>query len=1182
MNPHVDNMADILANEQFLQSEWPQSENIPWRQRKPWQDVAIINLEPDDGLLVTHVNQTSGLLRTEGKQPLANENQTSEEWLTNHSLDHQNLTLQHLLTLSKIIMKEDEKDVKQLQLGLDVIDEFESKLQQMTDLYHQRMEWLMERSRKMFGLVKGSRVGLLIDSSDANCGLGRLQDFQAALLCLLDEQLCFRKQFYFLSFGSDISELWETPRDVNIRTLDEARQWVQGLQPSGTCNLLKAMKKIVKVRKLNSLLIILGSCPDQTAEILSDYMQQCILGRHLAIQTVAYDCSIHMTHATLRSLAEVSGGRYHLYCTGCQTQGCWSSDLEVLMKELQQASDILEKIQEIRQGLLGDTLHEVAEQITTEVAKILPARFLPQPPNHDGPLCIETSSFLPKTSADWLKQHGLKAKKLSLYQVLAPNAFSPLEEFVPILRKTVSSTLHGRAMMQLEWHDGTVKNVHVDPPLLYEYQKQLGRAMSQFECRVDWLSTSSRKIWGNVCERRVIILVDISIYNSLHIIHIQHSLRLLLEQQMMNKECFNLFVFGSDVKQYQPQMVPVTSENLQAAWRWVLTLECKGSRNFMSALKTATENNLNEQGDSCGMYLLASGIPDQEMDRVCSYVAEICGGRDLQLHVCLFSIGDDELSGMIPARYATPGETACALRELARSGRGRFHWFQETGIIESDDIHLLLAEIEKAANYSQKCAMLVESLRKRSMKQSQTPTDAGDGLKMLVKRENRYPQKLLTPKPMALSPARKQASEGSSEESSSAVRALTWHPHSAKAAIPPAHLNKKWIHSSVENRIKTNKTAKVSKSMFYTEDGNKIGAVYQKYPKMKNMRKTIPFVYLPKEEEICSTSAWLKKFSIKKLGLDLHKLVSGLDCVHTKQLVRSIRKRVSAKYCAVFPSVEINGVMKHLQLQLHELEEYIEQMEQTLSRYLQRLQWLLSGSRCLFGMILEKRVCILLDISGSTSPYLPALKKELTSLIWEQLRKDSHSFNLLCFAERVTTWRESLVEATDETCHDAVQWASGTIAHGNTCTLEALQRAFQFLDVQGIYLLTDGKPDSSCSLILKETQQMNKGRGVKIHTISFNCTDSTANEFLKKLAAQTGGRFHRCHGAVDGQLAAHKMLAGGFADEDNPNLPAFEGDDLKRLSREINKARRFLTQAKSFRHLLLEKQKKPDRTGNGT
>lgn len=34
------------------------------------------------------------------------------------------------------------------------------------------------------------------------------------------------------------------------------------------------------------------------------------------------------------------------------------------------------------------------------------------------------------------------AKKLNFYQVLAPNAFSPVEEFVPILNKTVSSTVH--------------------------------------------------------------------------------------------------------------------------------------------------------------------------------------------------------------------------------------------------------------------------------------------------------------------------------------------------------------------------------------------------------------------------------------------------------------------------------------------------------------------------------------------------------------------------------------------------------------------------------------------------------------------------------------------------------------------------------------------------------------------
>ena len=34
----------------------------------------------------------------------------------------------------------------------------------------------------MFGLLKGTRVGLLVDSSDANCNFGRLTPFQESLM----------------------------------------------------------------------------------------------------------------------------------------------------------------------------------------------------------------------------------------------------------------------------------------------------------------------------------------------------------------------------------------------------------------------------------------------------------------------------------------------------------------------------------------------------------------------------------------------------------------------------------------------------------------------------------------------------------------------------------------------------------------------------------------------------------------------------------------------------------------------------------------------------------------------------------------------------------------------------------------------------------------------------------------
>nr|XP_023996950.1 von Willebrand factor A domain-containing protein 3A-like [Salvelinus alpinus] len=132
----------------------------------------------------------------------------------------------------------------------------------------------------------------------------------------------------------------------------------------------------------------------------------------------------------------------------------------------------------------------------------------------------------------------------------------------------------------------------------------------------------------------------------------------------------------------------------------------------------------------------------------------------------------------------------------------------------------------------------------------------------------------------------------------------------------------------------------------------------------------------------------------------------------------------------------------------------------------------------------------------------------------------------------------------------------------------------RFGDSVGLYLLSDGKPDSSCSLVLKETERLTTGNHITIHTVSFNCTDSSANDFLKKLAHQTGGRYHRCHDNVD---ALSGLLESGLRDGDEPTLPALEGDDLRRLAQEIDKLRHFRKQAQVFREIILEK-KNPEET----
>jgi hypothetical protein len=42
-----------------------------------------------------------------------------------------------------------------------------------------------------------------------------------------------------------------------------------------------------------------------------------------------------------------------------------------------------------------------------------------------------------------------------------------------------------------------------------------------------------------------------------------------------------------------------------------------------------------------------------------------------------------------------------------------------------------------------------------------------------------------------------------------------------------------------------------------------------------------------------------------------------------------------------------------------------------------------------FGAVLEREVCVLLDVSGSMAPCLGELKTKLASLIWEQLHHNT-------------------------------------------------------------------------------------------------------------------------------------------------------------------------------------------------
>ncbi|KAJ8383982.1 hypothetical protein AAFF_G00212260 [Aldrovandia affinis] len=1165
---------------------------------------------------------------------------SAAEWLEDHSVGSSGLSLSHVLSHGTSTLTTDSDGVprRHLEIRAGTLNHFEARLLRTIDLYHARIKWLTEGSLKVFGLVKGSRVGLVVDVSDAACESGSLPQLQRNLQGLISEQLSCRKQLFAASLGSEVNVLWDGPIDTNPpagqtprgvrptpRGVQEVSQWVEQLSPGGGCNLLGGLRRALLCRELDSLLLILGSCPDQTTDALFDYVEQCILGRELSVLTVAYGSSGHMTIGVAKRLAEVTRGRFHVFSNSRQGV-VYSSDLELMWAELKAARTVLTDIQDMREGRVRDTLVSVVQETSAELECSSLSRLLPKAANQEAPLCFQSPGFLPSTSAQWLQRHGLKGQRLGVYQVLACHAHSPLQAFVPILRKTVSSTVHQKAMVQFEWHDGTVKNVHVDPPLLHTYQKQLAHAVQVMEKRVAWLSTGSRQIWGTVCEQRVVVLVDLSLWNAQYLPHIQLSLRLLLQEQLANRHSFNIITFGGDVRAWQGKMVETSPQNLQQAWRWVQDVQCEGGRNTLAALS----------GGVCVRALWGRGLAAARVT--------VCGG------------GATELPLPPPPRYASCSDTASALRSLAHHGGGRFHCFRETGIVESDDITALLAEMEKAALYWQKCSVLLGSVVRRADRRE----DRREGSEARRWRSGSLPLPWSRGDRPAPPPSHSPGCRSSRsrlfsvltprwwndlphsvkeqrEEESSPVRALTWRPSSAKSIRTPARSGSCRLTGSGGRHRKST----VSHSVFYTEEGNNLDPA--------------PWT----QGCICSTKQWLRRFSVRKLKLDLDRLASGPDCTHHKRAPLTARHAPhsptphssSPAYCNIFPSVHINGSLRHLQMTARELDRYLSQSGRLLARYARRMRWLLSGSRRVFGAVLERDVCVLLDCSGSMAHALPELKKELCSLIWDQLHRSRVRFTLLAFSGEVRAWRPTLVEATEGACREAEQWVWHLCAHGGTCTLQALQvsgvarliqgqlpqlfynpshyetdpesiisleqlvqfarglgdslgcyllsdgkpdsscslvlqeaermsrekrltvhsisyncrdslcqffrtalgfmklsgeaalkqhrvslggRALSKLlllfagglgDSLGCYLLSDGKPDSSCSLVLQEAERMSREKRLTVHSISYNCRDSAANEFLRNLAHQTGGRFHRCQGDTDALVAMRVSMA---------------------------------------------------------
>ena len=136
---------------------------------------------------------------------------------------------------------------------------------------------------------------------------------------------------------------------------------------------------------------------------------------------------------------------------------------------------------------------------------------------------------------------------------------------------------------------------HLDKDKLCHKQRQLKLLIKFYENRIDNLSTGSNKYFGVVQGSKVAVLVEASqslaqVQHGKKFEEYKNSLKLLVEEQLINKEEVYFIKFGTDAYPQSPNPLPFGVSQNQCktfADQWIAALSGQGSCNLLAALKVA-------------------------------------------------------------------------------------------------------------------------------------------------------------------------------------------------------------------------------------------------------------------------------------------------------------------------------------------------------------------------------------------------------------------------------------------------------------------------------------------------------------------------------------------------------------------------------------------------------------------
>ncbi|XP_040585418.1 von Willebrand factor A domain-containing protein 3B isoform X3 [Mesocricetus auratus] len=658
---------------------------------------------------------------------------SSEQWLQLHGLKSKKLSLKQILSqigfpqcedyvtsLRRLVASRyadglfpqfytaEDGRLYNLTAKSELIYQFVDYLTQAVQSYKQRMDWLTSRSRQIFGVILEQRVTIVLDFRDVL--MEELNLCQDALTMVLQEQVALITKFNMIWASEEPVKWQEYAISVTEQSIAAAISWVE-----------KIVFEPTSVREVSCLDALLEAGKDETIEAIYYFVvgdvpkesQKILLQRVLEIPypvcTVSFNARGEETVAFLKDLSAKAHSRFHAFAERTECLAFSAFSTEDVDSSMTWNSRKLKGRLPPGAGVREDVflIWREMEEACSTLAQV--RRLMDKSPQSDvSPADCRAVSVENKENSEdtwdsqkWLQKYGLKAQKLTFYDVLANCSFrhadgvvdikaKPEDESVQtsadINRKTVHAKYCSR-FIHVPWKDGNLVHVIITKEKFKWYNERIHIALARIQRRIKWLQEGSRVLFGKVSGDCIYVLIDTSHSMKSKLDLVKDKIIQFIQEQLRYKSKFNFVTFDGQAIAWREKLAEINEDNLEQAESWIRNIKVGSSTNTLNALKIAFADK-----ETQAIYLLTDGRPDQPPEMVMDHVKLF---QNIPIYAISFNYNDEVANEF--------------LKELASLTGGDFRAYNFgckdpilQDIQQDEDVNLLILEMQQGYSYLEK------------------------------------------------------------------------------------------------------------------------------------------------------------------------------------------------------------------------------------------------------------------------------------------------------------------------------------------------------------------------------------------------------------------------------------------------------------------------------------------------